>query len=51
MRRRARAVGERVEPHPFVVRQNQRNLWASQPDARVLVDEYDKVQIRDGIRV
>ena len=26
--------------HAFVVRQNQRNLWASQCHARLLVDEY-----------
>ena len=41
VRRRARPMGQRVQSHPFVVRQNQRNLRASQCHARLLVDEYD----------
>jgi hypothetical protein len=32
---------QRVESHAFVVCQNQRDLWASQCHARLLVDEYD----------
>jgi ABC-type branched-subunit amino acid transport system ATPase component len=32
---------QRIESHAFVVRQNQRNLRASQWHARLLVDEYD----------
>ena len=43
MRRRARAMGQRVKSHAFVVRQNQRYLWASQSHARLLVSEYDWV--------
>jgi hypothetical protein len=40
VRRRARPMGQRVESHAFVVRQNQGDLRASQWLAR-LVDEYD----------
>src|SRR5215813_4658460 len=39
---RPRAMRQRVESHAFVVRQNQRDLWASQCHARLLVDEYDR---------
>jgi hypothetical protein len=40
-RGRSRSMRQRVESDAFVVRQNQRNLWASQSHPRLLVDEYD----------
>ena len=41
MRRGARAMGQRVKSHAFVVSQNQRYFRAPQSHARLLVDEYD----------
>jgi hypothetical protein len=40
LRRRARAMGQRVELHAFVGRENQRHLGPSH--TRLLVDEYDQ---------
>jgi hypothetical protein len=40
MRRCPRSVGQRVQSHALLVRQNQRNLGASQSHTRLLVDEY-----------
>ena len=40
VRRRSRAMGQRVQSLPFLRRQNQRNLGASRSHARLLVEQY-----------
>jgi hypothetical protein len=42
VRGRTGPMGQRVESHAFVFRQNQRYLWTSQSHTRLLVDEYDR---------